>query len=433
MTATGNHEAMNASQRRIVITGLGAATPLGTGNDAIWQALATGKSGVLPLQAFATDGAVPSLAAEVRDFDAKLYVKQRKSLKVMARDIQLAVGAAQLCVADSGIEVGRVDPTRFGVSCGAGLIATELEELGPPVSLSVNGSRKFDLKRWGKEGMEKLFPLWMLKYLPNMPACHISIFYDAQGPNNSITAGEASSALALGEAFRILTRGKADLILAGGTDSKVHPLSFVRLNLLGRLCRRQHDPATTVRPFDVDRDGLVPGEGSGFMVLEELTHARSRGAKIYAEVMGFGASCVPTDRAEAIRLAVRQALADADLQPSDLGHLVADAPGFGDDDRGDVLALADLLADAPNIPVVGYKGYLGYLGAGGGAVELIASLLAMKHGVLPPTLNYSHSDPDLPAISISREKIDFPLKPFLTYDVSHSGQCGALVVKPFVA
>ncbi|MFO0947544.1 MAG: beta-ketoacyl synthase N-terminal-like domain-containing protein [Planctomycetota bacterium] len=226
---------MSASKRRIVVTGVGVVTPLGTGNDAFWSSLKSGKSGVMKLQAFATDGNGTHVAGEVRDFDPKNYVKQRKSLKVMARDIQLAVGAAQIVVEDSGIESAQIDPTRFGVNCGAGLIATDLDELGGPIDHSVNGTRKFDLKKWGSEGMEQLFPLWMLKYLPNMPACHISITYNAQGPNNSITAGDASATLAMGEAYRVIARDSADVFIVGGTDSKIHPLSIVRLAALASV------------------------------------------------------------------------------------------------------------------------------------------------------------------------------------------------------
>lgn len=423
---------MNPGKRRTVVTGVGVVTPLGTGNETFWQALAAGKSGVMPLAAFAVDGLPFQIGAEVRDFDPKNFVKQRKSLKVMARDIQLAVGAAQLVVEDSGLDVERVDPTRFGVNCGAGLIATDLDELGGPIDHSVNGTRKFDLKKWGAEGMERLFPLWMLKYLPNMPACHISITYNAQGPNNSITAGDASATLAMGEAFRVIARGGADLFITGGADSKIHPLSIVRLALLKRLSRRNDDPARASRPFDSERDGLVAGEGAGLVVFEELEHARGRGARIYGEVVGFGASCQPRHPEKAIESAARRALADAGLVPADLGHVIASGTSCVDEDRREAIALAAILGDrAATIPVVAYKSYFGQLAAASGAVELIASLLAMKHGQLPPTLNFSRMDAGAPPLRIARDTTEFPSKPFLTYDLSQSGQCAALIVRPY--
>lgn len=424
---------MNGTARRIVITGLGAVTPLGTGNAAFWQGLAAGKSGVRKLQSFASNGATTQLAAEVIDFDPKRYVKQRKSLKVMARDIQLAVGAAQLTVEDAGLDPTKLDPTRFGVNCGAGLIATELEELGPAVDHSSSSNQEIDLKRWGKEGLEQLFPLWMLKYLPNMPACHISIAYDAQGPNNSITAGEASSTLAMGEAFRILSRGGADLFITGGTDSKIHPLSFVRLELLHRMARRwDGEPERASRPFDADREGMIAGEGAGMLVFEELAHARARGAKkIYGEVLGFGSSCYAADRASAVEKALLRALADAKLQPGDVGHIVANAESCVVEDKEEAKGLARVLGPlAPEIPVVAYKSYFGQLAAGSGAVELIASLLAAEQGQLIPTLNFERPDPDMPRLRILRERSDFPTKPFLLYSVSRGGQCGALAIRP---
>jgi 3-oxoacyl-[acyl-carrier-protein] synthase II len=424
---------MSASNRRTVVTGLGAVTPLGTGNDAFWQSLSEGKSGVMKLQAFAADGFPTQIAAEVRDFDPKKYVKQRKSLKVMARDIQLAVGGAQILIEDSGVDPEQVDPTRFGVNCGAGLIATDLDELGGPIDHSVNGTRRFDLKKWGMEGMEQLFPLWMLKYLPNMPACHISITYNAQGPNNSITAGDASSTLAMGEAYRVINRDAADLFIVGGTDSKIHPLSIVRLALLKRLSRRNDEPAKASRPFDADRDGLVAGEGAGLLMFEELEHAKKRGAKIYGEIVGFGASCCPSNPQKAIEQAVGRALKEAGLPASALGHIVPSGVSCVEDDRFEAKALANILGDAQGqVPIVAYKSYLGQLAAAGGAVEIIASLLALKHGKLPATLNYTKPDAEMPELRILREPIDFPNKPFLSYDISQSGQCGAMVLKPFV-
>lgn len=423
---------MSATERRTVITGLGAVTPLGTGNDAFWQALLARKSGVLPLEAFDVEGLTTTIGAEVRDFDPKHYVKQRKSLKVMARDIQLAVGAAQLVIDDAGIDPTKVDSPRFGVSCGAAMIASELDELGAPVSHSMNGSRRFDLKKWGTEGMEQLFPLWMLKYLPNMPACHISIFYDAQGPNNTITVGESSATLAMGEAYRILQRGSADIFVTGGTDSKIHPLSFCRLLMLNRLSRRNGDPSAASRPFDAERDGLVAGEGAALFVFEELTHAKKRGAKIMAEVIGFGRSCYPTNVQRGIETAIRSALKDAGITPAELGHIVPSAAGLVKEDAEEAKALANILGDAVgDVPIVPYKSLLGHTYAGSGAVELAASVLGCKNQILTGAINYEKPDSDLPALRVLTENIDFPNKPFLVCSVSHSGQCGALVVRPY--
>ncbi|MGL4461662.1 MAG: beta-ketoacyl-[acyl-carrier-protein] synthase family protein, partial [Planctomycetia bacterium] len=267
---------------------------------------------------------------------------------------------------------------------------------------------------------------------PNMPACHISIIFDAQGPNNSITAGEASSALAMGEAYRVMKRGVSDVFLAGGSDSKIHPLSFVRLLLLNRATKRNDDPEHASRPFDAGRDGLVPGEGSGFLVLETLDHAQARGATIHGEVIGFGASCVPGDDRAALRKGMERALKDAGITPADLGHVVANGLSLVHEDHQEVLALHDVLGDAAaTVPVVAYKGYIGHVAAGAGAVEAVATLLCKHHGQLVPSLNFEKFDADLPPIRLLTEAIDFPNKPWLMYSLSHAGQCGALVMRPF--
>lgn len=423
---------MNGPQRRVVISGVGMVSPLGTGNDVFWQNLIAGKSGVKPIHAFATDGKGTAIAAEVRDFEPKNYVKQRKSLKVMARDIQLAVGAAQITIDDAALDTTKLDPTRFGVNCGAAMIATDLAELAVPVEHSINGTRKFDLKKWGAEGMEQLFPLWMLKYLPNMPACHISITYDAQGPNNSITTGEASSTLAMGEAYRILGRGGADLFITGGSDSKINPLSIVRLALLNRLSKRADDPAAASRPFDAGRDGMVAGEGSALMIFEEAEHAKKRNAKIYAEVVGFGSACQPRDRSQAVEKAAARALHDAGLTPGDLGHIVAHGSSCVDEDRDEAIGLGRLLGDhARTVPIIAYKSYLGHASAANGAIDLAASVLALAHHTLVPTKNYQKPDPALPPLRFTTERMECPAKPFLTIDFSPGGQAAALVIKPY--
>lgn len=423
---------MSAGERRVVITGMGAVTPLGTGTDVFWQNLVGGKSGVRKLRAFDVEGLAHQAAAEVVDYDPKKYVQQRKTLKLMARDIQLAMGAAQLGVKDADLNLDTLVSTRFGVNFGAGLIATELSEISPAVRVSVNGSNKVDLKAWGKEGFGHLFPLWMLKYLPNMPACHISIVYDAQGPNNSITAGEVSSTLAMGEAVRVIQRGAADIFLAGGTDSKIHPLSIVRLALLGRLSKRVQDPAAAMRPFDRARDGTVPGEGSAVCVFEELSHAQKRGADIRAEVLGFGAYCDPSDAPKSIARSIELALADAKVSALDLGHVSAAGISGIEEDKVEAMGIARALGDAASrVPVVAYKSSLGNLAAASGAVELVASVMALDKGVLPAVLNYENGDADGPSLRILKESLECPSKPFVSIARSYSGQCAAIVVGPF--
>src|SRR5205085_1613286 len=211
----------------------------------------------------------------------------------------------------------QLDPTRFGVEFGAGLIASELPELIDAARASANCEPgKVDLEKWGEAGIPAIQPLWMLKYLPNMLACHISILHDAQGPNNSITENDAAGLLALGEAYRILQRDGADFFLVGGAESKVNPLSMVRQCLFEHLSHRNDAPEKACRPFDRGRDGLVIGEGSGVLVVEELDHARRRGARIYAEILGFGAAGGTTELAASL-LGLGQGVMPATLNHDD--------------------------------------------------------------------------------------------------------------------
>jgi 3-oxoacyl-[acyl-carrier-protein] synthase II len=326
-------------ERRVVITGLGLFSPLGVGPAATWSALAEGRSGTDQIRAFAVGDLPTDVGGEVKDFDDKTWPKLyalpkhlkalRKSLKYMARDIQLAVAAAEQAVLDAGLADGGVEPTRIGVDLGAGLISTELDELAEAINVASEPTGQFDYTVYGREGVPKIEPIWLLKYLPNMLACHISILGDCQGPSNTITEAEAASNVAIGEACRIIARGRADVMISGGADSKIHPLSIIRMSLLEQLSHWRGDPARACRPFDRARDGWVPGEGAGILILEEREHALARGARVYGEVLGFGSGCdahpgggLDPDGA-GTEIAIRAALRDAGLKPSDVGHLNA--------------------------------------------------------------------------------------------------------------
>jgi len=275
--------------RRVVITGIGVASAAGLGREAYWQDLRQGRSGIAPPSSLDLGEFPARLVAEVKGFDPRKLVAQRKAVKVMCREIQLAAGSAQLALEDAAL-LGQLDPDRTGVSFGAGLITSDIDELGAAFTCARDKENQFDLQRFGREGMANLFPLWLLKYLPNMHACHISIFYDCRGPNNSVTAGDCSATLAIGEAARIITRGSADVFLAGGADGKITPLNLLRYELLGWLSHRQSE---TPSPFDRRRDGFVVGEGAVCLVLEELAQAHQRGARILGEIVGFGSAWEP--------------------------------------------------------------------------------------------------------------------------------------------
>ncbi len=246
----------------------------------------------------------------------------------MARAIQLAVAAAQLAVDDGQVQVAKLDVTRFGVEFGAGLLPSELVELAPAAAISRSATPgQVDLRAWGQQGLPAITPLWMLKYLPNMLACHVSILHNAQGPSNSITAGDVGGLLALGEACQVIRRDQADIFLVGGADSKVNPLSMIRQCMFGHLSRRNDAPDQACRPFDKERDGLAIGEGAGVLVMEELEHAKKRGATIYGEVVGFGAAFDRGMTGRGLVRAIRAALTQAGVSPADIDHV--NAHGLG--------------------------------------------------------------------------------------------------------
>ena len=310
--------------RRVVITGIGIVSPLGVGAKAHWAALCAGTVGVNRITAFDPSGFASQVGGQAPPFKVGQFIPKdyRKRINVMARDIELAVVAADDAVRDAGLHTRGclekptdkpdVDGSRFGCNIGAGLISVDLNELTSAMATSKDGDR-LDLAQWGTVGMQQLTPLWLLKYLPNMLACHVTIIHELKGPSNTITCGDASSHLAIGEAFRTIQRGDADLAVCGGAETKVQPMGLMRQILLDRVTTQHNDdPAAAVRPFDAAAAGTAVGEGGGLFVLEEHGRAVARGATIYAEVVGFGGQPghVPHHRARPHRRQLRPGRAE---------------------------------------------------------------------------------------------------------------------------
>lgn len=431
---------MLQSERRVVITGLGVASPIGVGLDAFWDALAAMRGGVDTIRAFPVEGLPSDAVGEVGEFNPTAYALPKikkplvKSLKYMARDIQLAVGAALMAIRDAGLDEGGVDPTRIGVDLGAGLISSELDELAQAIEIATDSEGRFDFHKWGRESISHMTPIWLLKYLPNMLACHISILIDCQGPSNTITEAEAASNLAIGEAARIIARGRADVMITGGADSKIHPLSLVRMGLFEQMARRRDDPSTSCRPFDRTRDGGVPGEGAGILILEERDHAIARGARIYGEVLGFGSGCDASRRGgldpEGVgtEIAIRSAIKDAGLVASEVGHVNAHGAGTVIADLAEARAIGRVFG-ARKIPVTALKGYFGNIYSGCGAVELIGSLLGANRGLIPPTINCEEPDPEC-AVDVVNDGVRKASAPtFVNTNLTRFGQAAAIVVR----
>jgi 3-oxoacyl-[acyl-carrier-protein] synthase II len=422
---------MASSSRRVVITGIGALTPIGLDAPTYFKALLAGKSGVRAIRSFDASSLPVRIAGEIDHFDAKAYVDKqaRKGLRMMARTIQLAVACAQVALDEGKVDKSKLDPTRFGVEFGAGLIATELPEFAEAARHTANCQPGVvDMEKWGGEGLEMIQPLFMLKYLPNMPACHISILHDAQGPNNSITENDVSGLLALAEASRILTRGDADFFLVGGAESRINPISLVRQCLFESVSSRNDDPERACRPFDRARDGVVLGEGACVFVVEELEHAKKRGARVYAEVVGNGAAFDRKMSGDGLARAMRAALAEAGIGPEDVDHVNAHGLSTRAADVMEASALRQVFGDR-DVPVVAYKSALGNLGAGGNTTELAASVLALSEGVLPPTRNYDEPDPECPVRAHTGAPRPVQKPYVLKTSFTTMGQCAAAVVR----
>ncbi|HWB00520.1 MAG TPA: beta-ketoacyl-[acyl-carrier-protein] synthase family protein [Pirellulales bacterium] len=412
-----------AADREIVVTGLGVVSPIGIGVDPFWRSLSGGTSGVALCGSLPELG--PRLAAEVRDFNPLEYVTPRKSLKVMARDSQLALAAARLAREHAGIGPNAVDPDRLASVFGADTINPLIEDsaqtYGPCM---VEG--KFHFDRWQEHGMPRTFPLNMLKLLPNMLTCHVSIAHDARGPCNTTYQGDVSSALAISESASLIERGMADVVLTGGASSRLQPLDWLRHRLAYELSARIDEPEHASRPFDRHRAGQVPGEGAGCMVLESAGHARRRDATVHARVLGWGSSCdVPADRPGAgLVRAIHKALARAALNAGDIDFVFAHAAGTREHDPIEAQAISDAL---PKAHVTALKSYFGNLFAAGGTIETIAAVLALGRGAVPATLNYRSPDPACP-VRVLREPSPEGPRRVLVLGRTPLGQATALVL-----
>jgi 3-oxoacyl-[acyl-carrier-protein] synthase II len=431
--------------RRVVITGLGVVSPLGDSVAAFWEALSAGRSGVAPLVSLpALDGRVV-FGGECRDFrgeiddfgelERDLKKSIRKALKMMCRESMMAVAAAQHAIADGGFAATPMDPDSSGVVFGSDYMLSPPEDLQAAMATCGTTRGQFEFAKWGGGGLKDMNPLWMLSFLPNMPASHIAIFNDLRGPNNSLTMREASGLMAIREAAQTIERGHAERMIAGATGTRIHSMKTVHAVQQEQLANAELPPAEASRPFDAQRTGMVVGEGAGAVLLEEYDAARARGAKIYGEVVSTASVAAMNDNAEgrvelALRRAAQGALMAANMAPAEVGHINAHGLGTPTGDADEAAALqAAFGADLERIPLVAVKSSIGNLGAGGSVVETIASLLALAHQQLFPTLNYANLDPACPVNVATTAKPQPPGSCFLKLSVTPQGQAAAIVVR----
>jgi 3-oxoacyl-[acyl-carrier-protein] synthase II len=411
----------------------------------MWAGLCAGDCGIGAITAFDPIGFSCKLAGQVPDYKIQKYVPKahRKAIKLMSRDIELAVIAANEALVHSGLATKGIDPEnvninpeRVAINLGAGFISCDLVELAPAVATSATDG-KFDTRKWGKDGIELVTPLWLLKYLPNMLACHIGIIHDIEGPSNSITCAETSSHLAIAEAAQIIARGDTDIALAGGAEAKVNPMLMIRQCLLKRVTSENNDePASACRPFDADAKGSVFGEAAGIVILENLDNAQRRGAKIYAEVVGLGQSNNINPVYEhlepdgyGLQIAIEKAMADAQIEPKDLGLVIPHGTGIAADDLAEAKAIQTALGDAAaKTAVWPTKSMLSNTGAASGAIDLVAAVCAITNGRIPAAKNCDRKA-DGCNLNIVKQPQETDIRHALCCSYTYGGQTAAVVLK----
>ncbi len=424
--------------RRVVVTGLGIVAPNGIGKDAFWSACVEGRSGIRQISVFDASTFPIKIAGEVKDFDVTPFVPDscRKSLKIMGRASRFGVGASGMAIQDSGLNWAALAPERIGVVMGSGIVPIDLGEIRPLLDQVMTQEGQFDLNRLDTSSGTPLFPLWLLKYLPNMVSAHISMAFNAQGPNNTITTACVAGTQAVGEAFRLINRGDADVILAGGADSRLDPLLMLAYTVLGTLSRADRNPDQASRPFDRLRDGFVLGEGSAVLVLEEYEHARARNANIYAEIMGFGSSfdaysiTKPDPQGKGGARAIQAALNEAKLSPDQIGYVNAHGTSTKLNDAMETAAFKNVFGEgAKKIPISSIKSMIGHSIGASGAIEAAAMALTLSQDVIPPTINLTHPDPACDLDYTPNVARDSMVKIALSTSFGFGGQNGALIMR----
>lgn len=386
--------------RRVVVTGMGMVVPLGSDLSVVWRRILNGESGVDYTTLFDASLFPTKIAAEVRDWDLSDVGENPNDWQHQGRHSHFAIGAAKKAVADAGLDPAKLDPSRFGVYTGCGEGQQDFGRFTEMMTAALASGNGFDLGRFMQTGFDVLNPLAELEQEPNMPAAHLAALFGAEGPHFNCLTACAASSQAIGEAMEIIRRGEADVMLSGGSHSMIHPFGVTGFNLLTALSTRNDEPKKASRPFDLKRDGFVLGEGGAMLVLESLEHAKARGARIYAELIGYGSTADAfriTDTHPEGRGAIsclRMALADAQISPDEVDYINAHGTSTEVNDKVETLAVKQVFGErAYRIPMSSTKSMTGHLIAAAGATELIFCILAIRDNVLPPTINYEYPDP----------------------------------------
>jgi 3-oxoacyl-[acyl-carrier-protein] synthase II len=412
-------------EKRVVVTGLGAVTPFGEGVDLFWESLIQGKSGMRPITHFDASAFETRFAAEVPGFDPEKYL-DRKEVRKVDRFIQIALAASQMALNDSGLVLQGDLAERMGILIGAGLGGLQTIEDFHTVLVT--------------KGPQRVSPFFIPKLIANMAPGYISMYFGLKGPNESIVTACATGNHSIGHALRIVQRGDAPAMLCGGAEAVITPMGVSGFNALKALSTRNDAPEKASRPFDRDRDGFVIGEGAGILVIEDAEHALARGARIYAEICGFGSSgdayhiTAPSPDGDGAARCMKMALDDAGIPPAGIGYINAHGTSTKINDHMETLAIKKVFGEhAYRIPISSIKSMIGHLLGGAGGVEAVASIKVIQQGVIPPTINYETPDPDCDLDYVPNHARRAVVDAVISNSFGFGGTNAALVFRRFAA
>lgn len=411
--------------KRVVITGIGCVTPIGIGKEKFWDSIKNGVCGIDKITKFDASEYTTQIAAEVKDFNPDDFISKKES-KRMDKFVQFAVASAKLAIDDSNIDLESVDKEKFGVIIGSGIGGMEtLEEQHAKLM---------------EKGPKKVSPFLIPMMITNMASGQVSIAFGAKGPNTTVVTACASATHAIGDAFKAIQRGDAKLMLTGGTEAAITPLAIAGFCTMKAMSTRNDDPKTASRPFDKDREGFVMGEGSGMLLIEDLDHALARGAKIYAEIVGYGATAdayhitTPAEGGEGGARAIQMAIDDGNIPKEEVDYINAHGTSTPYNDKFETMAIKSVFGDhAKKLAVSSTKSMTGHLLGAAGAVEAIVCALAIEDQFLPPTMNVQNQDPELDLDYVINKGRDGKIKYALSNSLGFGGHNGTIALKKFEA
>lgn len=410
-------------KRRVVVTGIGLVTPLGTDTASTWDSLVHGRSGVGRITRFDASDQAAQIAAEVRGFQPEKYFepKQAKNLDLF---VQYALAASQIAVIDSGITFSETEQDRVGVITGCGMGGLSTIEYYHQVYM--------------EKGPKRITPFLIPRIIPNMPSGHISMRFNARGPNLALSTACAAGTHAVGEAFRSIAYGDCDVAITGGTESVVCPLAVGGFSSMKALSTRNDDPERASRPFDRDRDGFIIAEGAGIIILESLEHALGRGAVIYAEMAGYGQTsdayhvAAPPENGEGGARCMQRALRDAGMNPEDIDYINAHGTSTPLNDKCETTAIKTVFREhASRLWISSTKSMTGHMLGGAGGIEAAFTALTLHHGIIPPTINLEHPDPDCDLDYVPNWARERKINAAMSNSFGFGGTNGVIIMKRF--